>query len=88
MKHVLMYSKPTCPYCQRAIKLLESKGIYFEVINLLQTPEKRQEMIEKSGGKYTVPQIFIDEKHIGGCDDLYQLDEEGILDQLLNINNQ
>lgn len=83
MKSVVMYMKPACPYCQRAAALLDEKGAHVESINLLREPERRDEMIEKSGGRTTVPQIFIDGQHIGGCDDLQDLDAQGKLDSLL-----
>ena len=78
MKNVLMYMKPTCPYCQRAAELLD-----VESINISKFPERRDEMIARAGGRSTVPQIFIGGTHVGGCDDLYALDEQGKLDALL-----
>lgn len=83
MKTVTMYIKPTCPYCQNAHFLLTDKGVHYTAINLLQQPERRDEMIERSGGRSTVPQIFIGETHVGGFDDLAALDDSGALDQLL-----
>jgi glutaredoxin 3 len=79
---VEMYVKTFCPYCYRAEKLLESKGVEFEIYQL-DSAERRQEMIQRSNGRTTVPQIFIDNRHVGGCDDLYALDREGKLEQLL-----
>lgn len=83
MKTVVMYMKPTCPYCQRAAQLLDEKGVHVESINIMREPHRRDEMIEKAGGRSTVPQIFIAGQHIGGCDDLYALEEQGELDALL-----
>ena len=77
-----MYSKSWCPYCQRARALLQAKGMQFEEIDIEEQPEKRAEMITRSG-RSTVPQIFIDERHVGGSDDLYALDAAGGLDPLL-----
>lgn len=82
MARVEMYVKTFCPYCYRAEMLLESKGVEFET-HLLDSSERRQEMIERANGRTTVPQIFIDDHHVGGCDDLYALDRDGKLEQLL-----
>jgi len=83
MKSVLMYSTPSCPYCIKAKKLLNFKNIAFEDINVEDNPKLRAIMQERSGRK-SVPQIFIADQAIGGCDDLYALDEAGQLDKLLN----
>lgn len=83
--HILMYTMGHCPYCKRAKELLRSKGITeWEEYDLEVVPEKRAEMIEKSGGRNTVPQIFIGETHVGGSDDIHKLDSKGGLDPLLN----
>ena len=82
MARVEMYVKAFCPYCYRAEKLLESKGVEYETYEL-NSSDLRQEMIERANGRTTVPQIFIDGHHVGGCDDLYALDREGKLEQLL-----
>ncbi len=82
--HVEMYSKDYCPYCVRAKELLERKGITVEVIDLQQTPSELPTMLKRSGGARTVPQIFINNQHIGGCDDLYDLDAKNQLDTLLS----
>ncbi|MFT7434170.1 MAG: glutaredoxin 3 [Alphaproteobacteria bacterium] len=79
---IIVYSKPTCPYCVKATNLLTSLGQKFTVIDIAAQPEKRDEMIQKSGGSYTVPQIFIGSKHIGGCDDLHALHSVGKLTEL------
>lgn len=82
MSKIIIYSKDVCPYCVRAKALLEKKNASFTEIKI--TDEViRDEMIKKSGGHLTVPQIFIDEKHIGGYDDLRALDVAGKLDELL-----
>ncbi len=82
MKKVILYSKDPCPYCVRAKMLLQKKGWKFEEIKI--TDEKMMhEMIAKSGGRRTVPQIFIGDVHVGGCDDLYELERKGELDLLM-----
>lgn len=83
MATVIMYSTTYCPYCTRARQLLEEKGIVYVDIRVDDHPEKRDEMIAKSG-KHTVPQIFINGQAIGGCDDMYALEAQGQLDELLN----
>lgn len=82
MAEVIMYSTGYCPYCTRARALLEQKKVDFTDIRIDLHPELRDEMISKSGGT-TVPQIFINGQAIGGCDDLYALDAQGTLNQLL-----
>jgi glutaredoxin 3 len=78
-----MYLTATCPFCQSAERLLEEKGVReIEKIRVDLHPERRAEMMQKSGRR-TVPQIWIGERHVGGCDDLYALDREGKLDSLL-----
>jgi glutaredoxin 3 len=84
MKRVLMYSTAVCPYCIRAEQLLKSKGVAeIEKVRVDLEPARREEMMEKTGGKRTVPQIFIGDTHVGGCDDLYALDRAGGLVPLL-----
>lgn len=82
MNEVVMYSTPICPYCYQAKKLLHAKGADVMEINVMMDPEKRAEMIERSGRR-TVPQIFIDGHHVGGYDELTSLDESGRLDPML-----
>ena len=77
-----MYANSWCPYCEFARTLLRRKGAAFEEISLEEHPERRAEMIKRSG-RHTVPQIFIGERHVGGSDDLYELDAAGELDALL-----
>ena len=84
MADVTIYTKAYCPYCVRAVALLNSKGVQFREFRIDVQPELRPQMIEKAGGRSTVPQIFINDQHIGGCDDLVALDAAGKLDPLLN----
>ncbi|WP_020187462.1 glutaredoxin 3 [Methylopila sp. 73B] len=83
MPTVTIYSRVGCPYCDMAKSLLRRKGVAFDEIDVGRAPDRRPDMIAKSGGRTTVPQIFIDGRHVGGCDDLYALDEGGGLDPLL-----
>lgn len=83
MAEVLIYTKPGCPYCTSAKALLDKKGVDFTEIVASNDPEKKQEMIQKSGGRMTFPQVFVGDKHIGGSDDLHALDARGGLDPLL-----
>jgi len=82
MAHVTIYTKPYCPYCMRALSLLQKKGVDFTEIEASSDPAKRQEMMQRSG-RTTFPQIFIGDRHIGGCDDMMALEFEGKLDPLL-----
>jgi glutaredoxin 3 len=82
MQPVVMYSTGLCPYCRRAKALLASKGIAFEEIRIDMQPSKRAEMIERSG-RYTVPQIWIGKRHVGGSDELHALVARGELDTWL-----
>jgi glutaredoxin 3 len=83
MARVELYTKSFCPYCARAKKLLGDKGVAFEEYEISGGGEKREEMIQRSGGRTTVPQIFIDGSHVGGSDDLATLEREGRLDPML-----
>jgi len=83
MVKVEIYSTMFCPYCARARALLERKGVAFITIDLDEHSERRDEMVSRAGGLYTVPQIFIDGEHIGGSDDLAALDRAGRLDAKL-----
>ena len=85
MIKVLIYTGPSCPYCVAAKTLLKNKNVSFEEINLGEQPDKINEMLQKSGGKRTVPQIFIGETHVGGSDELHALEKIGKLNSLLNI---
>lgn len=85
---IVMYSKTTCPYCHRAESLLRQRGVDdMEIIQIDIERERRAEMIERAG-RYTVPQIFIDDRHVGGCDDLVALDRAGGLAPLLQPQKQ
>ncbi|MDX2028881.1 MAG: glutaredoxin 3 [Alphaproteobacteria bacterium] len=83
MPHIVMYSGPGCPYCERAKALLKKKGAAFEEFNVRADPAKLEEMLKKSNGRTTIPQIFINDRHIGGFDELHALDVAGKLDPLL-----
>lgn len=83
MPPITIYTKSWCPYCSAAKELLARKGAAFTEIDIEKKPEARAEMIQKANGRTTVPQIFIGEKHVGGCDDLYALDDRGGLEALL-----
>ena len=84
MSKVVIYTSNTCPYCQQAKRLLDKKGAAYEEINISTNDGKRYEMIELAGGRMTVPQIFINRKHVGGNDDLHALERTGKLDALLS----
>ncbi|MFZ8864445.1 MAG: glutaredoxin 3 [Rickettsiales bacterium] len=85
MAQILIYKTPICPYCTKAKALLAQKNVLEQIteIDISTKAELKQEMYEKSGGRMTVPQIFINDTHIGGFDDLYALDKAGKLDELL-----
>lgn len=87
MAKVEIYTWAHCPYCQRAKALLESKGVQYTEHKIDGDEEARKKMAQRADGRRTVPQIFIDDRHIGGCDDLYALDEKGGLDPLLEGKN-
>ncbi len=84
MPEVEIYTQPWCPYCARAINLLSAKGVDFREIEAPNGSPEREASIRRSGGRTTVPQIFIGGQHIGGCDDLVALDRAGRLDALLH----
>ena len=84
MADVVIYTRPFCGYCARAISLLNQKGVEFTEIEAGMDPEKRSEMVERAGGRSTFPQIFIDGAHIGGCDEMMALERAGELDPLLS----
>jgi glutaredoxin 3 len=83
MKPVRMYTSPICPYCVRAKTLLKRKGAAVEEVDIFMDETARNEMEAKSGGARSVPQIFIGDTYVGGCDELYALEREGKLDPLL-----
>jgi len=80
---IVMYASDWCPYCVSARALLKRKGLEFSEVNVDAMPGARQAMLERSGGRRTVPQIFIGDRHVGGCDELYELDARGELDPIL-----
>ena len=83
MTEVIVYSGPNCPYCVRAKQLLQKKGVSFAAIDVKADAARFEEMLARTGGRKTIPQIFIGGTHVGGCDDLYALDAAGKLDALL-----
>ena len=84
MKPIEIYTTPTCGFCVAAKRLLTQKGAEFTEINVAAAPERRAEMTQRANGGRTVPQIFVGETHVGGCDELYALERDGKLDALLN----
>jgi glutaredoxin 3 len=86
MPDVTIYTTGFCPFCHHAKKLLESKGVAYDEIDVGMVPSARKEMMQRTDGGYTVPQIFIGERHIGGCDELYALDRQLELDPLLTLD--
>ena len=83
MTAVEIYTTTVCPYCVRAKALLKKKGVEYREINVETDESQREIMMQRSGGRRSVPQIFIGERHVGGCDDLYALDRQGELDRWL-----
>ena len=83
MKKVEIYSSNACPYCVKAKTLLKDKGVEYQEYRIDLDPTLMEEFVKRSNGRKTVPQIFIDEEHIGGCDDLYALEEQGKLNSIL-----
>ena len=83
MKPVEIYTSPLCGFCHAAKRLLNSKGVAFSEVDIARDPGRRAEMIQRANGGRTVPQIFVGDDHVGGCDELYALDRAGKLDSLL-----
>ncbi len=83
MSDVVVYTSTVCPYCIRAKKQLDAKGVAYKELNIDENPDYIDEAVRKSGGRTTVPQIFIGDVHVGGCDELFALDREKKLDPLL-----
>jgi len=83
MRKITIYSTSLCPYCFMAKRLLGKKGVEFEEIDVGGNPKLRQAMQQRAGGQHTVPQIFIGDQHVGGCDELHDLERSGKLDPLL-----
>ncbi len=84
---VEIYTTPFCPYCHRAKSVLNNKGARYREIDVMMAPAKRREMRERSGGINTVPRIFVDGSHIGGSDELLELERAGELDSLLGVSD-
>ncbi len=83
MQPVEIYTSPLCGYCHAAKRLLTQKGVSFAEIDIARSPDKRQEMMGRAAGRHTVPQIFVGDTHVGGCDELFALERAGKLDPLL-----
>lgn len=83
MTTVEIYTSPLCGFCHAAKRLLNSKGVEFAEVDVLANPDRKPEMIKRANGGRTVPQIFIGDTHVGGCDELYELERAGKLDALL-----
>lgn len=83
MRPVEIYTTPICPYCHAAKRLLQKKGVVYAEIDISRDPTLREAMIQRAKGRRTVPQIFVGDTHVGGCDDLYALEDAGKLDPLL-----
>lgn len=87
MPPITVYIKPTCPYCAMTRSLLKRKEVPFEEIDIARHPERREEMIERAGGRSTVPQVFIGKTHVGGNDELQALQQQGKLDALITAES-
>ncbi len=85
MARIEIYSSMLCGFCHAAKRLLKSKGVSYDETDVLLHPSRRREMMDRANGRHTVPQIFIDGEHIGGCDELYALDAAGKLDAKLGL---
>ncbi|MEN8837659.1 MAG: glutaredoxin 3 [Celeribacter marinus] len=83
MQPVTLYTTPICPFCIAAKRLLDAKGVNYTNIDVMRDPSRRAEMMQKAHGRHTVPQIFVGEEHVGGCDELHALERAGKLDALL-----
>ena len=83
MKPVEIYTSPLCGFCHAAKRLLTQKGVEFSEIDVFRNPDRKPEMIKRAQGSRTVPQIFVGDLHVGGCDDLYELERNGKLDSIL-----
>ena len=80
-----MYTTPVCPYCVRAKALLQQKGLSYQEIDITKEPGLKEAMMQRANGRQTVPQIFINGHHVGGCDDLYAANSSGALEKLLQV---
>ncbi|RLQ88577.1 glutaredoxin 3 [Notoacmeibacter ruber] len=83
MPQIDIYTRQFCGYSTRAVRLLKSKGVAFEEIDVTEHPERRSEMIQRAGGASTYPQVFVGDRHLGGSDDIHALDRQGKLDPIL-----
>ncbi len=83
MKPVDIYTTPVCGFCHAAKRLLNQKGVDFNEIDVMRAPDRKAEMIQRANGGRTVPQIFVGDTHVGGCDELYAMERAGKLDPLL-----
>lgn len=83
MKNVEIYTSPLCGFCHAAKRLLKQKGVEYSEVDVWANPDRKPEMIQRANGSRTVPQIFVGDVHVGGCDDLYDLERHGRLDALL-----
>lgn len=87
MTQVEIYTSPFCGYCFRAKRLLDRKGVSYEEYDVMMDGDRKAEMIRRAGGRTTVPQIFVDGRHVGGCDELHALEAQGRLDEILEGNH-
>ena len=85
MANIEIYTSPFCGFCYQAKSLLNDKGVDYIEVDIISQPKRHSEMIERAGGLQTVPQIFIDNQHIGGCDELYELEGKEKLDSILDV---
>ena len=85
MANIEIYTSPFCGFCYRAKSLLNDKGVDYIEVDIISQPKRHSEMLKRTGGLQTVPQIFIDNRHIGGCDELYELEAKDNLDSILNL---
>ena len=85
MANIEIYTSPFCGFCYRAKLLLNDKGVDYIEVDIISQPKRRSEMLKRAGGLQTVPQIFIDNQHIGGCDELYELEAKDKLDSILDV---
>lgn len=85
MANIEIYTTPFCGFCYQAKSLLNDKGVDYIEVDIISQPKRHSEMIERAGGLQTVPQIFIDNQHIGGCDELYELEAKDKLNSILNV---
>lgn len=85
MKNIEIYTTPICGFCRMAKRLLDEKGLNYAETDVMTVPSKKKEMVQRAGGRTSVPQIFIGGTHVGGCDDLFALERAGKLDAMLSV---